>query len=119
MYIYFGILSAFGVSPDTDLPEGVFVNAGPFIVLFVLSVFVAPPVEEIFFRGFVFGGLRGRWGVLPAALASGALFGLAHVGNPGTIYLLPPVAAVGVIFAFGYVYTGSIIPTIIAHSSST
>ena len=115
MYAYFAVLAAFGFEPDTDLPEGVFDNAGPFIVLFVLSVFVAPPVEEIFFRGFVFGGLRGRWGVLLAAFASGALFGLAHVGNPGTVYVLPPVAAVGMIFAFGYVYTGSIIPTIIAH----
>ena len=115
MYVYFGLLAAFGVTPDTDLPEGVFDNAGPFLVIFSLSVFVAPPVEEIFFRGFIFGGLRGRWGVVLAALASGLLFGLAHVGNPGTIYLLPPVAAVGVVFAFGYVYTGSIIPGIVAH----
>ncbi len=115
MYVYFGALSAFGIEPDTDLPEGVFDNAGPFIVLFVLSVFVAPPVEEIFFRGFIFGGLRWRWGVPIAAIASGALFGLAHAGNPGTLYLLPPVAAVGAMFAFGYVYTGSIIPSMIAH----
>lgn len=115
MYIYFGLLSAFGAEPDTDLPEGVFDNAGPFLVLLVISVFVAPPVEEIFFRGFIFGGLRGRWGVILAAVASGILFGLAHVGNPGTFYLLPPIAAIGAIFAFGYVYTGSIIPGIVAH----
>ncbi len=115
MYVYFAVLSAFNVEPDTDLPEGVFDNAGPFLVLFVLSVFVAPPVEEVFFRGFIFGGLRGRWGPVLAALASGALWGLAHVGNPGTLYLLPPVTAVGAMFAFGYVYTGSIIPIIIAH----
>jgi len=115
MYVYFAALAAFGVEPDTDLPEGVFDYAGPFIVVFVLSVLVAPPVEEIFFRGFIFGGLRGRWGVVLAALASGALFGLAHVGNPGTFYLLPPVAAVGAVFAFGYVYTRSIIPCIAAH----
>jgi len=115
MYVYFAVLSAFNVEPDTNLPEGVFDNAGPFIVLFILSVFVAPPVEEIFFRGFIFGGLRGRWGVLIAAFASGALFGLAHAGNPGTLYLLPPVATVGALFAFGYVYTGSIIPSIVAH----
>lgn len=115
MYVYFGLLSAAGVEPDTDLPDGVFDNAGPFLVLFVISVFVAPPVEEIFFRGFIFGGLRGRWGPLLAAVASGALFGLAHVGNPGTLYLLPPIGAVGMLFAFGYIYTGSIIPGIVAH----
>lgn len=115
MYVYFGVLSAVGVSPDTDLPEGVFDSAGPFLVLFVLSVFVAPPVEEIFFRGFIFGGLHGRWGVVLAALASGTLFGLAHVANPGAFYLLPPVAGVGALFAFGYVYTGSIVPGMVAH----
>jgi len=115
MYAYFAVLDAFGVSPSTDLPEGVFDDVRPFAVLFVLSVFVAPPVEEIFFRGFIFGGLRSRWGVVVAAFASGALFGLAHIGNPGTIYLLPPIAAVGALFAFGYVYTGSILPTIAAH----
>ncbi|HET9477452.1 MAG TPA: hypothetical protein VFP63_08190, partial [Dehalococcoidia bacterium] len=58
MYVYFGLLSAAGVEPETDLPDGVFDNAGPFLVLFFISVFVAPPVEEIFFRGFIFGGLR-------------------------------------------------------------
>jgi membrane protease YdiL (CAAX protease family) len=115
MYVYFGLLAALGLEPDTELPEGVFDSAGPFLVLFALSVFVAPPVEEVFFRGFVFGGLRGRWGTFLAAIASGALFGLAHLGNPGTFYLIPPVAAVGAVFAYGYVYTGSIIPGIIAH----
>lgn len=115
MYAYFGTLAAFGVEPDTNLPKGVFDDARPFAVLFVLSVFIAPPVEEIFFRGFIFGGLRGRWGTVLAALASGALFGLAHVGNPGTVYLLPPIAGVGALFAFGYVYTGSILPTMGAH----
>jgi len=115
MYVYFAVLNVFGVSPNTDLPEGVFDDARPLAVLFVLSVFVAPPVEEIFFRGFIFGGLRPRWGATIAALASGALFGLAHIGNPGTVYLLPPIAAVGALFAFGYVYTGSILPTMGAH----
>ena len=115
MYVYFGALAAFGVEPDTDLPKGVFDNAGPFLVLFALTVFVAPPVEEIFFRGFIFGGLRERWGPFLGAVASGALFGLAHIGNPGTVYLLPPIAAVGFVFALGYIRTGSIIPGIVAH----
>ncbi len=115
MYVYFALLSALGVEPNTDLPEGVFDSAAPFLVLFFLSVLVAPPVEEVFFRGFIFGGLRERWGPVLAAVASGALFGLAHIGNPGTIYLLPPIAAVGFVFALGYIYTGSIIPGIVAH----
>ncbi len=115
MYVYFGILSAFGVSPDADVPKQVFDNIAPLSVLVVLSLLFAPIVEEIFFRGFIFGGLRGRWGTFRAALASGALFGLAHIGNPGTIFILPPIAMVGMIFAFGYSYSGSILATIAAH----
>ena len=115
MYVYFGVLAALGIEPDANLPKGVFDNIGPFVVIFVLSVVVAPFVEEIFFRGFIFGGLRDRWGPLLGALGSGLLFGLAHVGNPGTIYILPPIAAVGALFAVGYIYTGSIIPGMIAH----
>ena len=113
-YAYFGALAAVGIEPDTEIKE-TFQSPGPLIVLAVLSLLVAPFAEEIFFRGFVFGGLRGRWGIGWAALASGALFALAHIGNPGTIYLLPPVAAIGALFALGYAYSGSILTSLLAH----
>ncbi len=113
-YAYFGALAEVGIEPDTEIEE-TFQSAGPLIVLAVLSLFFAPFAEEIFFRGFVFGGLRGRWGIVWAAAASGALFALAHIGNPGTIYLLPPVAAIGALFALGYAYSGSILTSLLAH----
>ena len=113
-YAYFGALAQVGIEPDTEIKE-TFQNAGPLIVLAMLSLLFAPFAEEIFFRGFVFGGLRGRWGIAWAALASGALFALAHIGNPGTIYLLPPVAAIGALFALGYAYSGSIFTSLLAH----
>lgn len=113
-YAYFGALAEVGIEPDTEIRE-TFQSAGPLIVLAMLSLFFAPVAEEIFFRGFVFGGLRGRWGIAWAAVASGALFALAHIGNPGTIYLLPPVAAIGALFALGYAYSGSIFTSLLAH----
>jgi membrane protease YdiL (CAAX protease family)/ribosomal protein L40E len=113
-YAYFGALAAVGIEPDTEIEE-TFQSAGPLIVLAILSLLFAPFAEEIFFRGFVFGGLRGRWGVGLAAVASGTLFALAHIGNPGTIYLMPPVAAIGVLFALGYDYSGSIFTSLLAH----
>src|SRR6266571_1279077 len=115
MYVYFGVLAAFGVDPQSDLPDQVFHNVAPLTVLIVLSVLIAPIVEEIFFRGFIFGGLRGRWGTALAALGSGLLFGAAHLGNPGTFYIVPPIALVGVLFSLGYAYSGSILATIAAH----
>ena len=45
----------------------------------VLLAFVAPLAEEVFFRGFVFGVLREKIGVLWGALATGLVFGIVHV----------------------------------------
>jgi membrane protease YdiL (CAAX protease family) len=114
-FIYFVALDAVGISPDTDLPEQAYQSAGPLIVLGVLSLAVAPLMEETFFRGFVFDGLRSRWGAVAAAGASGLLFAVAHIGNPGTIYLIPPVALIGALFAWGYVVSGSLLASILAH----
>ncbi len=115
MVAYFGLLSAVGVHPDTDLPHGVYDNVGPAVALAVLSLLFAPVMEEIFFRGFVFGGLRRRWGILWSALGSGLLFGVVHALNPGALYIVPPIALVGALFALGYAYSGSIMGTMMAH----
>lgn len=112
---YFTVLGAFGVHPKTDLPEEAFNNVAPAVTVAVLSLLFAPVMEEIFFRGFIFGGLRRRWGTMGAALGSGLLFALAHIGNPGTIYLLVPVGLVGALFAWGYAYSGSLLPVMAAH----
>ena len=114
-FVYFAALDAVGISPDTDLPEQAYQSAGPLIVLGVLSLAIAPLMEETFFRGFVFGGLRNRWGVVAAAGASGLLFAAAHLGNPGTIYLIPPVALIGALFAWGYLVSGSLLASVAAH----
>jgi membrane protease YdiL (CAAX protease family) len=114
-FVYFAALSLVGIEPDTELPEQAFQSPGPLIVIGVLSLCVAPFMEEVFYRGFVFGGLRPRWGVLYAALASGTLFAISHIGNPGTFYLIPPIAAIGAIFAWGYAFSGSLFAAIQAH----
>ncbi len=115
IYGYFTVLGAFGVHPSTDLPEEAFRNVAPAVTLALLSLIFAPIMEEIFFRGFIFGGLRRRWGTLGAALGSGALFAVAHLGNPGSVYVLPPIGLVGALFAWGYAYSGSLLPVMAAH----
>src|ERR1051326_6949017 len=49
------------------------------IWLFLVGAVVAPFVEEIFFRGFLFQGFRQKYGWLPALLLSSAIFGAAHL----------------------------------------
>lgn len=113
-FVYFQALGAVGIEPDTDIEE-VFQSPGPFITIAVLSLLFAPIMEEIFFRGFVFGGLRARWGLAWAMLASGLLFGVAHIGNPAGVYLIPPITFIGALFAFGYAYSGSLLTSFLAH----
>ncbi|MFQ5473275.1 MAG: lysostaphin resistance A-like protein [Dehalococcoidia bacterium] len=111
---YFEVLSLAGINPDTDFGE-VYDNVGPVVAVAILALLFAPVMEETFFRGFIFGGLRRPWGLVGAALGSGLLFGMLHLGNPGGFYLIPPITLVGAVFAWGYAYSGSIYPSMGAH----
>jgi len=111
---YATIAEAIGGSkfvPQSTLGEDVF-DVQAFVVLAgILALMMAPVVEETFFRGFVFGGLSRRFTFFSAALISGFLFSLAH-GQPTTLI---PFTVVGMLFAAGYAYTGSLWTTIAAH----
>jgi membrane protease YdiL (CAAX protease family) len=111
VWTYFTILFALGIEPESNIPNEAFDSIPLVAIVAVLSLAIAPVMEETFFRGFLFSGLRGRWGVFLAALASGFLFALAHI-DP-LVYV--PFTAVGMLFAWGYVYSGSIVSSMIAH----
>ncbi len=53
---------------------------GPKLAIIAFAVVLAPVAEELFFRGFVFGGLRRDIWTPIAALASALAFAAAHVG---------------------------------------
>jgi len=85
------------------------------VSLAVLSlVVVAPVVEEMVFRGLLFGALAGRLGVLGSAVITALLFGAVH-GDP---VLFPSLAAIGFIGALAYAATGNLWVSIILHASS-
>lgn len=72
----------------------------------------APIAEELFFRGFVYGGLRRRLNVPAAVIISATVFASVH------FYLvrMPSVFVLGVIFALVYEKRRNLLPTMIAHS---
>lgn len=80
-------------------------------LIFAAGVLIAPLVEELFFRGFIFTGLREKYGWIPAALISAGLFAVVHL-QPITI---PPIFLLGLIFAYLYQRTESIWPGVIMH----
>jgi uncharacterized protein len=90
---------------------------GSNIALALLGVaVVAPLVEEVLFRGVVFGWMRGRVALPVAVLGSAAVFAAAHV-----LYrqwtLLPPIFAIGCVLALLYNYSRSLWPGIAVHAS--
>ena len=94
---------------DADLAWG-----GPVVVGVTLlgSVVFAPVFEELVFRGLLYGTLRTRLAWPLAAAASGLVFALAH--GYGVIGFLS-VFLSGVLWAWVYERTGSLLPSILAH----
>jgi membrane protease YdiL (CAAX protease family)/uncharacterized RDD family membrane protein YckC len=80
-----------------------------------LVVAAAPLSEEVFFRGFMYGGLRRRLPMWAAAVIAGAVFGLLHYTGPDSIGVVPQLAVLGVLLAWLYERTGSLWPAIILH----
>ncbi len=94
---------------DADLAWG-----GPAVVGLTLlgSIVFAPVFEELIFRGLLYGTLRTRLAWPLAAATSGLVFALAH--GYGVIGFLS-VFLSGVLWAWVYERTGSLLPSILAH----
>lgn len=82
----------------------------------LLIIIAAPFSEEIFFRGFIFGGLRSRLSFPLAAVFSGLIFGLFHFTGPDSIGVVPQLALFGFALAWLYEETGSIYPPMAVHA---
>jgi membrane protease YdiL (CAAX protease family) len=104
---------------EQSVAEDLGADAGSFGLLAAgfMIICVAPFAEEFFFRGFFYGALRTRFGVVMAALIDGAVFGFIHFegGNDGLL-IVPPLAALGFIFCLVYERTRSLYPVIALHS---
>lgn len=77
----------------------------------IAGVVAAPLVEEIFFRGFLFQGLRQGLGWNKAALISSAIFATMHL----QLVAVLPTFLLGYVFAFIYNRSNSIWPGVILH----
>jgi membrane protease YdiL (CAAX protease family) len=111
--VYSSLLGLIDLQVQPDLAP-VFAELGSPWWLLVAGVIVAPVVEEIFFRGFVFAGLRKRYHWRKAAVISSILFGLVHLEPAALI----PIFILGYVFAYLYYRSNSIVPGILMHIST-
>jgi membrane protease YdiL (CAAX protease family) len=106
----FGITSHWTEWFDRDLVWG----AWPVVLATLADTVVLTPVfEELVFRGLLFGTLRRRLAPAPAAVVSAGVFAMAHgYGVLGFV----AVFWSGLLWAWAYERTGSLVPPIAAHA---
>lgn len=111
--VYSLTLGIFGIQMQPDFGPLFADTSSPWGIL-IGGALIAPLVEEIIFRGFIFAGLREEHGWVKAALFSSALFALIHL-QPAAIV---PIFILGMIFAYLYQRCNSIWPAVIMHVST-
>ncbi len=85
---------------------------------FVVASVLAPIVEELTFRVFVFGALTRYFPIWLSALLSGLLFGAAHYGGPGQFVTVSlPLALGGVVLAYVYATSRCYWSNVITHAA--
>ncbi len=85
----------------------------PWPLLVILAVVVAPLCEELLFRGFIFGGLRGPLGFAVASGIAAVLFAIAHWIGWATIAFF----VIGLGCAAAYERHRSLVAAIVTHAT--
>ncbi|MDN4608413.1 CPBP family intramembrane glutamic endopeptidase [Sporosarcina highlanderae] len=102
---------AFGIMPGSKNTAllGEVARMSPIVIVSI--IIFAPLFEEIIFRRVLFGGIYTKTNFWVAALISAFIFAVVHGElNHTLIYMVP-----GIVFAFLYYHTKSILAPMIAH----
>jgi membrane protease YdiL (CAAX protease family) len=117
------LLSQVGLQPNQLEQFKFALTEGPlaFVVLLIAAGVLAPFVEELFFRGFLFGLLRTRHPLWQAYVVSAVLFTVLHNDpahmNPAQMAGLSiGICLLALMLAWVYQHTASLYPGILAHA---
>ncbi len=103
--------------PPAPLPiEKLFTSRAAALLVLGASLLIAPLFEELIFRGYIYTVLERAWGMLPAVVASGILFGLLHAPQlfPGWFQVVL-LCLVGMAFSLARAATGSTFASFLTH----
>lgn len=117
LFLYFIKWSSrlyFGMKPSYESVYE-FGSISSIIIHFLLAILIGPVIEEIIFRGFFYPPLRNRLGIIPALLISSAVFAVWHINIDVTLFI--QISLLGLLFAYFFERSCSLVPSIILHSS--
>ncbi len=105
-------VSQLGIEPQ-GVKQAMEIASDPaqFVQSLVLLAVLAPIVEELVFRGLLYGWIEGRWGSLAAFIVSSVAFAAAH-WEPAHVLLVFPL---GVLFGWIRRRSNSLMPSMVAH----
>jgi membrane protease YdiL (CAAX protease family) len=103
--------------PEGPVPiEEFFRTRESVVILIVAAVGMAPLVEELIFRGFLYPVIARRLGVAAGVMLTGALFGLMHVPQlRGAWWQIALLFGVGIVFTWVRAATGSVAAAFFLH----
>ncbi|PIC63736.1 CPBP family intramembrane metalloprotease [Sporosarcina sp. P13] len=81
-------------------------------IAYISAAIISPIYEEIFYRGFLYKWFKHTWGVGAGIIVSSVIFTIVHIPTYNT---LPVNFISGMIFAWTYEKSNSIVPAIIIH----
>ena len=104
-------VSHLGIEPEGMKEVGKIAREPGFVGSLLTIAILAPLVEELIFRGLLYGWLAGRWGTIVAWIVSSLAFAAAHF-EPAHIILVLPL---GLWFGWLRRRTDSLWPSLVSH----
>lgn len=114
LFLSMWVLNLMGYSPPPQPVFEVFMEEKSGRMLLFLTLFVSmfgPVIEEMFFRGFMYSAIKKHLGFLGAAFLSASIFSILHTNIVGFL----PIMALGVLLAYLYEKTGSLVAPMAVH----
>ena len=91
-------------------------NRNSAMMLMAMAVLIAPLVEETVFRGYLYPLFAKSFGILPAIVVTGVLFGLMHGAQLGWTWgIVSLLILVGIVFTMARAYTGTVLASFLLH----
>lgn len=86
------------------------------LLMVTVLVLVAPPVEELVYRGALYGALAARWGTRAAFTLTTAVFAAVHLATYGLdLFALGQVLLLGGLLTWLRAASGSLAPALVGH----